>query len=88
MTPCLLIPLVHLLWQDLLIRHLLDVMHIEKNITESLIKFLEGTKDTVKVRQDLKVRNQQPHLWPQADSKKAGGFVKPMAPYVLSKVEK
>ena len=85
---CLLIPLVHLLWQDLLIRHLLDVMHIEKNITESLIKFLEGTKDTVKVRQDLKVRNQQPHLWAKADSKKAGKFIKPMAPYVLSKEEK
>lgn len=63
-------------------------MHIEKNITESLIKFLEGTKDSVKVRQDLQVRNQQPHLWPRTDPRKAGGFVKPMAPYVLSKEEK
>ncbi len=84
----MLIPSVSLLWQDFLIRHLLDVMHIEKNITESLIKFLEGTKDTVKVRQDLKARRQQPELWPKADTKRAGGFVKPLAPYVLSKQEK
>lgn len=78
----------YMLWQDLLIRHLLDVMHIEKNITESLIKFLEGTKDTVKVRQDLKVRNQHEHLWPKADPQKSGGYVKPLAPYVLSVEEK
>ena len=78
---------IHFL-QDLLIRHLLDVMHIEKNITESLIKFLEGTKDTVKVRQDLKVRNQHSHLWPTADVKTPGKFVKPLAPWLLSKQDK
>jgi hypothetical protein len=42
----------------------------------------------VKVRQDLKVRNQHEHLWPQADPKKSGGYVKPLAPYVLSVEEK
>jgi len=42
----------------------------------------------VKVRQDLKVRNQQADLWPKPNPEKAGGFVKPLAPYVLSKQDK
>jgi hypothetical protein len=35
--------------QKLLIRHTLDVMHIEKNVCESLIKFVFGIEDTIKV---------------------------------------
>nr|XP_004252707.1 uncharacterized protein LOC101244468 [Solanum lycopersicum] len=44
-------------WQTLLLRHNLDVMHIEKNISESVLGTLldiEGkTKDTLKSRLDL-----------------------------------
>jgi hypothetical protein len=39
----------------LLIRHTLDLMHIEKNVCESLIKFLFGTNDTIKVCHDIEV---------------------------------
>jgi hypothetical protein len=45
-------------WHKLKLRHNLDVMHIEKNICESLIatilNILGKTKDTVKARLDLK----------------------------------
>ena len=51
-----------LVQQGLLIRNTLDVMHCEKNITESLMKFLFGEKDTLKVRMDLKEANIRPHL--------------------------
>ncbi|KAL3692246.1 hypothetical protein R1sor_005897 [Riccia sorocarpa] len=32
-------------WKDLLIQHLLDLMHIEANVTKSLIKLIFGEKD-------------------------------------------
>ncbi len=41
--------------QHLLIPHTLDVMHIEKNVCESVIKFIIGVKDTFKVRKDMEV---------------------------------
>jgi hypothetical protein len=45
-------------WHKLKVRHNLDVMHIEKNICESLIATIlniaRKTKDTIKVRHDLK----------------------------------
>ena len=45
-------------WEKLKLRHNLDVMHIEKNICESLIgtilNIIGKTKDTVKARLDLK----------------------------------
>jgi hypothetical protein len=34
---------------------MLDVMHIEKNVCEIMIKFIFGLKDTIKVRQDMEV---------------------------------
>ena len=46
-------------WKYLLIRHQLDVMHIEKNICESiygtLLNIPGKTKDGIKSRWDLKV---------------------------------
>ncbi len=41
--------------QHLLIRHTLDVVHIEKNVWESVIKFIIGVKDTFKVRRNMEV---------------------------------
>jgi hypothetical protein len=47
-----------LYWHKLKVRHNLDVMHIEKNICESLIATIlnipEKTRDTIKARLDLK----------------------------------
>ena len=37
----------------MLIRHNLDVMHIEKNICEALLEIVGKTKDTEKARLDL-----------------------------------
>jgi len=39
--------------QDLPIRHLLDVMHVEWNICDNLLKYLFGEKDTLNVRKDM-----------------------------------
>ena len=39
--------------QDLPIRHVLDVMHVGKNVAESVLKFLFGKKDTPESRRDL-----------------------------------
>jgi len=73
-------------WKDLLVPHVLDVMHIEKNICDSILGTLldiEGkTKDTVNARLDLldmRIRPNQ-HL------KEDGNTVrKPKACYVLAK---
>ncbi len=73
--------------QKLLIRHTLDVMHIEKNVCESLIKFLFGTKDTIKVRQDMEVCGVRPHLWLKRYPHNLGKIFKPVAPYVLTPEE-
>jgi hypothetical protein len=35
--------------------HMLDVMHIKKNVYESLIKFMFGVKDTIKVHQHMEI---------------------------------
>ncbi len=37
-------------------------MHIEKNICESLIKFIIGAKDTIKVQRDMEVCGIQKHF--------------------------
>ena len=66
-------------WKDLDLRHNLDVMHIEKNICDSIIGTLlniEGkTKDTLKsridlthlgIRNDLQVQDEgKPRIWHQ-----------------------
>jgi hypothetical protein len=35
------------------VRHVLDVMHCEKNLCENGIKIIFGEKDTVVVRKDM-----------------------------------
>jgi hypothetical protein len=69
--------------QKLLIQHTLDVMHIEKNVCESLIKFVFKTKDTIKVCRDMEVCGVWPHLWLKQDPHNSSKNFKPIAPYVL-----
>ncbi|XXG42875.1 hypothetical protein AAC387_Pa01g3044 [Persea americana] len=61
-------------WEHLLIRHNLDVMHIEKNICDSIVGTLlniEGkTKDTLQARLDLKDMGIRPALHPYAQGHK------------------
>ena len=74
-------------FQDLLIRHLLDVMHCEMNLAKNFLKTITRKKDTMKVRRDLQRRNMRKHLWLTPHPRKAGKMVKPCAPYVLGEGE-
>ena len=76
-------------WKDLLVRHNLDVMHIEKNICESILGTLldlEGkSKDIVKARLDMH------HLGIRKDQHpiiKNDKYTMPLAVYSLGKEEK
>ena len=59
-------------------------MHCE---TKSLVKFLFGEKDTLKVRMDLKEANVRPQLWPII-GKKPRSLTLPQVSYVLTKEKK
>lgn len=71
-------------FKTLLLRHNLDVMHIEKNICDSIIGTLMNvkgkTKDNINTRSDLKLMNLRPDLHPVDDG---GKVVLPPAPYTL-----
>ncbi|XP_068338900.1 uncharacterized protein [Pyrus communis] len=53
-------------WEHLVLRHCLDVMHIEKNVTESLVATLLGivgkSKDNLNARLDLELMGMKPEL--------------------------
>jgi hypothetical protein len=74
-------------WQKLPVCHILDVMHIEKNITENVIKHLTGEKDTVASCCDMEQANVMKDLWlsrePGINLNK-----KPHAPYVFTDAER
>lgn len=76
-------------WKDLKLPHNLDVMHIEKNICDSLLGTLlniDGkTKDTLKARMDLEDMNIRKELHLQH---RGSSIVKPHACYKLSRDEK
>lgn len=75
-------------WSKLLMRHNLDVMHIEKNvcdnITGTLLNDPKKSKDTVKARMDLQDLNIRKELWLR---ERNGKIEKPHANYTLSKEE-
>ena len=73
--------------QRLPIRHLLDVMHIERNICKSMLKLLFGTKDTAASRLDMEEEGIRDHLWIQRGPVAGGNYFKPPTPYVLKKEE-
>ena len=68
-------------------RHVLDVMHIEKNIAESVLKFLFGEKDSLDSRRDLEQVGLRRELWLHP-GRNGQPFLKPNAPYVFSDAEK
>eukprot|EP00249_Psilotum_nudum_P022031 c28346_g1_i1 orf=3-254(-) len=51
-------------WATLKITHLLDPMHIFKNVGEQLWSHLVGEKETLATRKDLQVLNMNPNIWP------------------------
>ncbi|XP_071708293.1 uncharacterized protein [Rutidosis leptorrhynchoides] len=78
-------------WKHLHVRHCLDVMHIEKNVCESLIGLLLNipgkTKDGLNVREDMVLMKIRPELAPQDIDGRRTKFLPP-ACYTMSKVEK
>nr|GFB64253.1 hypothetical protein [Tanacetum cinerariifolium] len=69
-------------WSFLTLKHNLDVMHIEKNVLESILNTLlmnDKSKDTTKARQDLKRLGIQSGLW--LGQNKNGKCSKPQAAY-------
>ncbi|TXG66608.1 hypothetical protein EZV62_007883 [Acer yangbiense] len=76
-------------WKDLHIRHILDVMHIEKNVCESiygtLLNIPRKTKDGVNSRLDLKAMGLRKKLVPDMDKTR---IYLPPACYTLSRAEK
>jgi len=55
-------------WKDILVRHNLDAMHIEKNVCDSLLSTVVGvlpnSKDNLKSRKDLQLMNIRKDLHP------------------------
>lgn len=76
-------------WSKLKLRHNIDIMHVVKNVTESLIATLfnikNKTKDTWKSRKDLMDQDLKKNLHLQPDD---NSFIMPMACYHLTKEEK
>ena len=72
-------------WNDLLINHLLDPMHIFKNVGEVLWKTITGKKESKGQRDDLQDQGRMQEMWVR--TKPDGKVVLPRAPWVLSKVE-
>jgi hypothetical protein len=77
-------------WKDLLVRHAIDVMHMEKNVCETLIGTLlditSKTKDTLKAHmnlEEIKLRNDLHHKTLENGSNKLSTTC-----YTLSKQEK
>lgn len=76
-------------WKDLLLRHNLDVMHIEKNVCDNIINTLLGTdkksKDNLNSRLDLQALGIRSDLHPIEVEDK---FYLPPAPYSMNSEEK
>ena len=77
-------------WEHLEVRHCIDVMHVEKNVCDSLIGLLLNisgkTKDGVNARHDLVYMNIKTELAPKEIDK--GRTYLPPACYTLSKAER
>ncbi|XP_070051394.1 uncharacterized protein [Nicotiana tomentosiformis] len=75
--------------KSLLLRHNLDVMHIEKNICDNILGMIMNakgkTKDTIKTRLDWQEMNIRPELHPIKNGEK---YEVPTACYTLSPQEK
>ncbi|CAE5979936.1 unnamed protein product [Arabidopsis arenosa] len=75
-------------WKDLLVRHNIDVMHVEKNVSDAILSILmqsAKSKDGLKARKDLEDIGIRNHLHTEVRGKKT---YLPPAAYWLSKKEK
>jgi hypothetical protein len=60
-------------------------MHVERNVLESILKYLFGDKDTIEVCKDLKEVVVMQHLWLHQQG--GGSYKNPQAPYVITSNE-
>ena len=78
-------------WKDLDVRHCIDLMHVEKNVCESLVGLMLNipgkTKDGLNARLDLQDMNIRSELQPIRDAE-TGKVSLPPACHTLSKHEK
>lgn len=78
-----------LYWRNLEVRHCIDVMHVEKNVCDSIIGTLlnipSKTKDGVNARLDLKEMGIREDLHPRPEGKRT---YCPPASHTLCKYEK
>lgn len=61
-------------------------MHIERNVSDNIMKHLFGEKDSLDTRRDMMQADKMHHLHLQLG--RAGNYLKPRAPYVFSESEK
>jgi hypothetical protein len=56
---------MHLLWvmQELPIQNTLDVMHMQQNVSNNLLRYLTGEKGTMEVQKDMQDVGVHQHLW-------------------------
>lgn len=71
----------------MLVRHNIDVMQIEKNICESLVKALLDDKSMVKVKRDMEALGVRRHMHLVRDHKRPSIVLMLATPYVLSNTE-
>ncbi|XP_025675671.1 uncharacterized protein [Arachis hypogaea] len=73
-------------WEDNMLRHNLDVMHIEKNVCDNVVFTVLNdsakSKDNLKARKDLQCMGIRPELWPRDGGKY------PSAIFTMSKSQK
>ena len=68
------------------IRNTLDVMHIERNVSDNIMKHLFGEKDTTATRLDMAQSGKMSALHLRVGN--AGTYIKPKAPYVFTESER
>lgn len=73
--------------QNLPVRHVLDVMHVEKNIADAVLKFVFGDRDTLECRRDMEECGVMRDLHLRAQPN-GNTYLKPSAPYVLTPEER
>jgi hypothetical protein len=74
--------------QFLEIRHVLDVMHCEKNLCENLLRTLLGKTDNPRTREDMMEMGIREELWLQPYPNDPDHFSKPHPMYVLTLAER
>ena len=72
-------------WTQLKINHLLDPMHIFKNVAQQIWDHIISARKKLGVREDLQLSGRLPLAWPWEGQN--GKVILPKAPWILSKEE-